>query len=281
MMKRLAEQQQSLTPKGRILGEYILNNPRKAVFMTTRELAETCSVSEATVVRFVNQLDYDSYSAFQQELRDFVDTELTLLDRTDISALQKPGTDRLSRVIFEEMDNLKQFLDTVEMDVLNKAVDQLEKSSSIYVVGSRISFTFAYYLGWSLTKVRQNIHILKGSDSTAIDWLSIAAPGSLVIIVAVSRYPNELIKLGKLARRLDHSLMVITDSPLCPLNQFAHLSLIAPSKHIPFIGSPTTISCITNYLILEMATRDGNRLKAHQEKLEQAYRENDILFNLD
>jgi DNA-binding MurR/RpiR family transcriptional regulator len=281
LMKRLAEQQPSLTPKGRILGDYVINNPRKAVFMTTRELAETCNVSEATVVRFVNQLDYESYSAFQQELRDFVDTELTLLDRTDISALQKPGTDRLSRVIFEEMDNLKQFFDSVEMDVLTKVADHLEKSANIYVIGSRISFTFAYYLGWSLTKVRQNIHILKGSDSAAIDWLSIAEPQSLVVIIAVSRYPNELIKLGKIARRLDHTLLVITDSPLCPLNQFAHLSLIAPSKHIPLIGSPTTISCIINYLILELASRDGSRLKAHQEKLEQAYRENDILFNLD
>jgi len=280
-MKGLAARQQLLTPKGRILGKYILENPRKAVFMTTKELAKTCNVSEATVVRFVNQLDYDSYSSFQQELRDFVDTELTLLDRTDISTLQTPGSDRLGRVIFEEMDNLKQFFETVEMDVLNKVVDHLEKSSTIYVIGSRISFTFAYYLGWSLTKVRQNIHILKGSDSAAIDWLSIAEPQSLVIIIATSRYPNELIKLAKMARRLDHTLLVITDSPLCPLNQFAHLSLIAPSKHIPFIGSPTTISCIINYLVLELASRDGSRLKGHQEKLEQAYRENDILFNLD
>jgi DNA-binding MurR/RpiR family transcriptional regulator len=179
------------------------------------------------------------------------------------------------------MDNLKQFFESVEMDVLNKVVDHLERSPTIYVIGSRISFTFAYYLGWSLTKVRQNIHILKGSDSAAIDWLSIAEPQSLVIIIATSRYPNELIKLGKIARRLDHTLLVITDSSLCPLIQFAHLSLIAPSKHIPFIGSPTTISCIINYLILELASRDGSRLKKHQEKLEQAYRENDILFNLD
>jgi DNA-binding MurR/RpiR family transcriptional regulator len=29
-----------LTPKGRILGEYIITQPRKAVFMTTKELAE-------------------------------------------------------------------------------------------------------------------------------------------------------------------------------------------------------------------------------------------------
>lgn len=281
MMKRLVEQQHALTPKGRVLGKYILDNPRKAVFMTTKELAETCSVSEATVVRFVSQLGYDAYSAFQQALRDFVDTELTLLDRTDLSGVKGPGIDRLSRVLYEEMDNLKQFFESINMVDLNKVVDYLAESKTIYVIGSRLSYTFAYYLGWSLTKVRQNVHILKGSDSAAIDWLSIAEPGSLAVIIATSRYPNELIKLGKIVRRLDHTLLVITDSSLCPLTQFAHLSLIAPSKHIPFIGSPTTISCIINYLVLELASRNGGRLKIHQEKLEQAYRENNILFNLD
>jgi len=249
--------------------------------MTTKELAETCSVSEATVVRFVSQLGYDAYSVFQQALRDFVDTELTLLDRTDLSGVKGPGTDRLSRVLYEEMDNLKQFFESINMVDLNKVVDYLAESKTIYVIGSRLSYTFAYYLGWSLTKVRQNVHILKGSDSAAIDWLSIAEPGSLAVIIATSRYPNELIKLGKIVRRLDHTLLVITDSSLCPLTQFAHLSLIAPSKHIPFIGSPTTISCIINYLALELASRNGGRLKIHQEKLEQAYRENNILFNLD
>jgi DNA-binding MurR/RpiR family transcriptional regulator len=281
MMKRLVEQQHSLTPKGQVLGKYILDNPRKAVFMTTKELAETCSVSEATVVRFVGQLGYQAYSVFQQALRDFVDTELTLLDRTDLSGIKGPGTDRLSRVLYEEMDNLKQFFETIDMDDLNQVVDYLAESKTIYVIGSRLSYTFAYYLGWSLTKVRNKVHILKGSDSAAIDWLSIAEPGSLAVIIATSRYPNELIKLGKIVRRLDHTLLVITDSSLCPLTQFAHLSLVAPSKHIPFIGSPTTISCIINYLVLELASRNGGLLKTHQEKLEQAYRENDILFNLD
>ena len=280
MMKAIVEQQHKLTPKARILGNYILENPRKAIFMTTKELAQTCQVSEATVVRFVSRLGYKGYSEFQQALRDVVDTELTMLDRTDLSSMQAPGSDRLGRVVFEEMENLKLFLETVDTDALRKIVDLLEKPNAVYVVGSRLSFTFAYYLGWSLTKIRSKVHILKGSDSTTIDWLTNASPESLVVIIATTRYPNELIRLGKMVRRLGQTLIVIADSSLCPLNQFAHQSLIAPSKNIPFIGNPTTISCIINYLVLELASRNGVRLKDHQEKLEQIYRENDILFNL-
>jgi len=163
---------------------------------------------------------------------------------------------------------------------LSAAVTTMEENEHIYVVGSRLSYTFAYYLGWSLTKIRQNVQILKGSDSTAIDWLTIAPEESLVIIIATTRYPNELIQLGKLVKRLEKKLLVIADSSLCPLMQSADLSLVAPTKNIPFIGSPTTISCIINYLVQELASRNGLRLEEHQRKLEQIYRENDVLFNL-
>ena len=134
--------------------------------MTTRELSEACGVSEATVVRFVNQLGFGGYGEFLQALRDYVDTGLTLQDRADLPGMKGPG-DRFHKVVFDEMDNLKQFYDSIDMNTMQLFVDSLAKSPWVYVVGSRLSYTFAYYLGWSLTKVRKGVHILNGSDSTA------------------------------------------------------------------------------------------------------------------
>lgn len=280
VIKGIVKQLDTLTPKGKILGSYIIQNPRKAVFMTTKELSEACGVSEATVVRFVGQLGYSGYGDFLQALRDFVDSGLTLPDRVDLPGMKGPGADLLHRVVFEEMNNLRQFYGAIDMQVLGRIVDQLQDSPAVYMIGSRVSYTFAYYLGWSLTKVRRGIHILKGSDSTAIDWLTNAPDNSLVVIITTSRYPNELIKLAKAARRLQHHLLVITDNRLCPVIPFAHLSLVVPSRSIPLIGYPTTISCIINYLVLELVNRQHPELKQHQEKLEQMYLENDVLFNM-
>jgi len=280
VIKGIVNQLDTLTPKGKILGSYIIQNPRKAVFMTTKELSETCGVSEATVVRFVGQLGYGGYGEFLQALRDFVDSGLTLPDRVDLPGMKGPGTDLLHRVVFEEMNNLRQFYESIDMEVLGRIVEQLQDSPAVYVIGSRVSYTFAYYLGWSLTKVRRGVHILKGSDSTAIDWLTNAPDDSLVVIITTSRYPNELIKLGKVARRLQHNLLVITDNTLCPVIPFAHLSLVVPSRSIPLIGYPTTISCIINYLVLELVNRQHPHVNDHQERLEQMYLENDILFNM-
>jgi DNA-binding MurR/RpiR family transcriptional regulator len=280
VIKGIMHQLDALTPKGKILGNYIIQNPRKAVFMTTKELSEACKVSEATVVRFVGQLGYSGYGEFLQALRDFVDSGLTLPDRVDLPGMKGPGTDLLHRVVFEEMNNLRRFYETIDMKALGRIVDLLHTSSAVYAIGSRVSFTFAYYLGWSLTKVRKGVHILKGSDSTSIDWLTNAPENSLVVVITTSRYPNELIRMGKVARRLEHTLLVITDNKLCPVLPFAHLSLVVPSRSIPLIGYPTAISCIINYLALELVNRHHPQLKAHQERLEQMYLENDILFNI-
>jgi DNA-binding MurR/RpiR family transcriptional regulator len=269
-----------LTPKGRILGEYIIAQPRKAVFMTTKELAEACEVSEATVVRFVSGIGYDRYSDFQQVLRDFVDTELTLLDRLDIADMKAPGAVRFRRTVAEEIDNLQQLYHSLDVDTMAAVVDVLDRRVPIHVIGSRLSYTLAYYMGWAMTKVRENIQILKGSDRTTIDWLTIAPADSVVVIIATSRYPNELIRLGKLVKRLGQTLVVITDSATCPVLQFADHQLIAASKLIPFLGSPTPLSCLINYLVHELASRQGDALKGHQAKLEQSYWENDVLFNM-
>jgi DNA-binding MurR/RpiR family transcriptional regulator len=280
VLKGIVSQLDTLTPKGKILGSYIIQNPRKAVFMTTKELSEACGVSEATVVRFVGQLGYGGYGEFLQALRDFVDSEMTLPDRADLTGMKGPGMDLLHRVVFEEMNNLRRFYESVDLQVLERIVGRLQDSPAVYVTGSRVSYTFAYYLGWSLTKVRRGVHILKGSDSTAIDWLTNAPDNSLVTLITTSRYPNELIKLGKVARRLQHQLLVITDNSLCPVIPFAHLSLVVPSRSIPLIGYPATISCIINYLVLELVNRKSPELEEHQERLEQMYLENDVLFNM-
>ena len=280
ILESISQLRNQLTPKGKLLGDYVVGFPRKVVFMTTRELAKSCNVSEATVVRFVSRLGYGTYSQFQQALRDYVDTESTLLERLDMTDPQAPESERFRRIIYQEMDNLKQLLKTLDMEIFDRVIIMLKNSPDIYVIGSRISYAYAYYLGWSLTRIRKNIRILKGSDTTTLDWLGMADPESVVVIVATSRYPNELIKTARYAMRLGIKIVLITDSAKCPLIQFSHESVIAPSRYIPFTGSPMAISCLINFISFELANLVGNDVKEHQKKVEQNYLENDIFFNL-
>lgn len=281
VINKISNKLDTLTPKAQALGTFIMQNPSKAVFMTTKELSEACETSEATVVRFVSTLGYKGYSDFQEALKDFVNTGLSLPDRAAIKGIKEEGTDRLHREILEELNNLKYLYEHIDIDTMNQIVDHLDKSPTVYVVGSRLSYTFAYYLGWSLTKVRKGVHILKGSDSTAFDMLTNAPSNSLVILTTCTRYPNELIKLSKMIRRSGHTLLTIADSNICPVIQFADLSLVVPARSIPFIGNVSGMLVVIQYIVQELASRKGEELADYQKQLEQVFLENDILFNLD
>ncbi len=270
----------SLTPKAQILGNYIMQNPSKAVFMTTKELAQTCDISEATVVRFVSTLGYEGYSDFQNALKDFVNTGLSLPERADIKGIKEHGVDRLHRGVLEELGNLQHLYENISVETMNEFVDQLDKVNTVYVVGSRISYTYAYYLGWSLTKIRKGIHILKGSDSTSFDLLVNANSPSLVILTTSTRYPNELIKLARMIQRSSHTLLTMTDSSICPIIGFSDLSLVVPSRSIPFIGNVSGMLVAIQYIVQELANKRGEVLENYHKQLEQVYLENDILFNL-
>lgn len=270
----------SLTPKGRIIGNYITQNPTKAVFMTIKELADACKTSEATVIRFIDSCGYKGYGDFQQNLKGFLDTGLSLLERGDLQGINKPGINRLNNVVLDELSNLQHLYETIDIKKLEEVVNIISENPTIFVTGSRLSYTFSYFLGWSLSRIRKGVHTIKGSDTTSIDLLANAPEKSLVIMIATTRYPNELIKLARFIRREGHTLLVITDNNMCPMIQFAQHFLQVPINSIAYIGNTSNMMCTLKYMVQEIASRQGDALEEHQKKLEQVYLENDILFNI-
>ena len=283
LYKKIHTQYTNLTGKGKKLAEFVMSHPDKAVFMTTRKLAAAVEVSEATVVRFVRQIDYGSYALFIKALREHIDTELTLIDRNRLANPVIRSEDaEFERITNQDIENIRLMSKNIDLSEVKKILKILKKSDAVYVIGSRLSYAPSYYLGWTMAKIRKNVNILKGSDRTTIDRLVFASQKSAVVIIATSRYPNELIRIGKLVKRHKLKLILLTDGSSCPLIQFSDHTLIAPLKTIPFLGNPASLISLINYLIHTLANTVGEEdLRNHQEKLEQAYLENDILFNFN
>jgi DNA-binding MurR/RpiR family transcriptional regulator len=276
----LNEKYDTLTAKGKRLGDFVLASPDKAVFMTTRQLAAAVNTSEATVVRFVRQLGFNNYAVFINTLRDFIDRELTLVERGRMSHLVAGSDDaELDRLINQDIRSIRAMHKNIDPAVIKAVRNALRSAPAVYVMGSRLSYSSAHYMGWTLSKIRPGVCILNGSDRTSMDQLIFAPPKSVVVVIATSRYPNELVRLGKIPRRQGLSQILITDSAACPLVQFSDHVLITPQKSIPFLGTPVSMISLIHYLLHTLASDMGEALKQHQEKLDQAYLENDIWFN--
>ena len=58
----------TLSKNQKTVANYILKNSKKCVRMTLSELGKECSLSETTIIRFINKLDYKSYQAFRLDM---------------------------------------------------------------------------------------------------------------------------------------------------------------------------------------------------------------------
>ena len=137
-----------LTSKGKILANFVSSNPDKAVFMTTRRLAATVGVSEATVVRFVRQLNLPSYALFIKALRDLIDSELTLIERSRLANNVVHSDDaQLERITNQDIENIRAMSKNIDLSEVKKIRKILKKSEAVYIIGSRLSYAPAYYMG--------------------------------------------------------------------------------------------------------------------------------------
>lgn len=280
LLNILADARETFAGKGKLLAEYVLASPDKAVFMTTRQLGAAAGVSEATVVRFVRQLGFESYAKFISAIRDLIDRKFTLMERERMSHPVSGSEDKeLDRLINQDIADIRAMHKRVDRDQIRTICRILKEAPAVFIMGARLSYSSAHYMGWTMTKIRDQVHILNGSDRTSMDRMVFAPEESVIVIIATSRYPNELIRMGKIARRQKFRQILITDSLSCPLAPLSDHVLIAPLTAIPFLGNPASLVCLIHYLLNSLAAEMGEDLKTHQEKLEQAYRENDIWFN--
>ena len=92
LIHRIESNLKRMSKGQKLISEYILNNYDKAAFMTASKLGETVGVSESTVVRFANMLNYDGYPKLQKALQAVSYTHLDVYKRQFLYLVRSKST---------------------------------------------------------------------------------------------------------------------------------------------------------------------------------------------
>ncbi len=282
ILRRIVEASDQLTPKQRTLADYVARSYQKVAFMTAKELSLACKVSEATVIRFVNALGFSGYGEFVKLLQGIVNARLTLADRVQLQELERRDEpDVFRQVMLGELSNVKELCQHLDAKTFRQVVRVLTQASRVDVVGGRDSHGLAFYLAWSLQRIRPGVRLLEGTQEFAVDQLTMELDPGALVAVGMARYPNSLINLTRYAKDFGFQVVVITDSVISPLVALSDLSLIAPSQRFGVASYLSAASCLINGLVTEVAQQNPQETKRHQEKLERVYREQRIFYDLE
>ena len=275
----------NFSPKNRALANFVVQNYRRVAFMTARQLAQECGVSESTVIRSVTPLGFTGYPEFLRSLQGIVGYELTAVERFEATPADKKRKPRrraekslVKKTILTEIHNLRKLYDHFSEEDFDRAVEEIIKARQIAIIGFRVSASLAMYFGYLLKKIKEVVIVLNESGSGVYDQLGILEKDCLIIAIGLRRYPIELIDVLKYCKSHNLKILALTDSMVSPVAALADVIQVVEYEGESFVDTFAAPVCLINGLIAEAAMKNKRKSLGMLDRLERIAEEKKIYY---
>jgi DNA-binding MurR/RpiR family transcriptional regulator len=265
----------------KLIAEYILKHYDKAAFMTAAKLGTSVGVSESTVVRFANELDFSGYPKLQKALQELIKTRLTTVQRIELSNDFVSEETALKGVLKSDMENIRATLEKINHKNFEEVVNSIFKAKKIYIIGLRSSTALAEFLGFYLNLILDNVKVVGYGISDIFEQMINISEDDLLIGIGFPRYSARTIEALNFAQSRGTKVVALTDSLLSPLASKAEYTLIAQSNMASFVDSLVAPMSVINALIIAVGMREKEKISNTFNELESIWEEYQVYSYVD
>lgn len=277
ILKFIDENMRSFSKGQKKIAEYIKEHYDKAAYMTAAKLGQAVGVSESTVVRFVIEFGFDGYPDFQKSLKDLVRTNLTSVQRVEVTNNLIGDSDVLDKVLNSDMAKIKRTADGIDKISFENAIKNISRAKNIYIIGVRASSYLAGFLNYSLRMIFDNVRMVQTTSGSEIyEQMMNIGEGDTLIAVSFPRYSRTVIKGVEYAHKKGADVIALTDSRESPIAENADELLVAQSDMASFADSLVAPMSVINALIVAVSRENSEMLSERLHRLEEVWDEYDV-----
>lgn len=255
-----------LRPSEQRIADLFLSDPATTAGYSVAELAQRCSTSTTSVVRFCKRMGYEHV----RELRNHVlrDVERETFDTAalpDVSGdIDRNDTlaDIVAKVSLAETLSLADTAKVLDTGALRASVDAITAATRVDIFGVGASSIVGLDLQRKLTRIGRTA--LEWSDPHAA-WTSAATlqPGNVAIAVSHSGATTDTIEFLMLARRSGATTIAITNHAGAPLAGQADIVLTTAARETGFrsgaLGSRIAQLMVVDCIFIGVAQSNYDR----------------------
>ncbi len=268
-----------LSPKKRRVADYIIKDHKKVFLMTAREIAEECQVSEPTIMRFANDLGFSGYIDFVHYMKGLLHIELTAVERLQKASRQPSEFDTLNKYSQNAIRNIENLRNNISEKDLKKVAKTIFKAETVYVVGYRASAALAYYFGYLLKKIKNNVFLDTSLSWNIRDLIIRNGKSRLMFVIAFPRYPRKTIELMELAAKYGVKIIGLSDTPKSPIITLSDQYIIIDLESVSFIDPFGHIMTYLAALIHEITFLDNKKAAEYLSKFDDGMRISDEFYS--
>jgi DNA-binding MurR/RpiR family transcriptional regulator len=247
-----------LTPQLRRVADCLLHNGTRSCFFNVRELAVAAGVSPSAVVRFARELGYEGFQSFKDHLQHTVRVRLSASDRVSKTVRSLRKSSILEQVFEQDRALINQTLFLVSRENFDRAVRDVIRARTLYLIGEKSSFSLAYFLYYRLSRLGVRCKLLHFGGSMVFAELADLRKGDVLLAVGFRKIPHEVCMAVQLAREKGVVTLTVTSQAASPL-AVADVVLYADRGAEEEIQSVTAAMTLCHALIVAVAAKTSRR----------------------
>lgn len=273
LLRRLERELPSFGKVQRKVADYIIREPMEAAFSTINQLANTCQVSTATVIRVATSLGYPKFSDFQRDLREYLRTRSAPPERFALHnvmlAEQAPPSGELFQSISSViLNNIQKTIQGLSLETAGQIVDKIISADHIYVCGSRGSRCFADYLALHLNRMFFKADIVSSDDHMMPERLHQVTEKNLFLVGAMSRYTAFTVEAARAFKQRGATVVAIIDSYDSPIAPYVDHQIIIHRDSFDYHNSTIAMIYIADVLIGMCCAKAETEIQKNLEEME-------------
>ena len=228
------------------LGEFVLSDPAKVVYLTITELARESGTSEASVTRLCRTLGCKGYNEFKMALA---------LDLRQVQFVEHGG-DEIDNVVNESVQAIQDTAKLLDRTLLEAAALALHQAQSVQIYGVAASAILGEYLHYKLLRLGKPAQLFSDMHRAAMNATTLSK-NTLVVAISSSGSTRDLLHVVKLARKQGVRVVALSNTPRSPLASLSDIQLVAAKPEGPLsagalnakVGVMLLIELLTTSLI--------------------------------
>ena len=264
VIEQIDQRYDRLTKNQRKVADYLKGNLVNAAFMTITELSSHTGISASTITRFVKALGYTSYSDFQNSVQDIARQEITPVKEFRFWVSEKTDKD----VLYDQIEEGKKALDNLysreTYKTMVKACDVINRGRYIYILGSRSTFSMAYFFYHFLKRVKPNVTLIENRNDDISILLQYATAQDVLVVIGYPKYTKFTLQILDFLKELGCKTISITDAITSPLAKRSDYVIVAKNRlKLYFV---TTITILNTLLVMISRTNPEAHIRLFEEE---------------
>lgn len=220
------------------IADYVLANAESVPFMSITELADECSVAEASIHRFCNTLKVKGYQEFKMRLSISIKDGMGSDSENGRAGSVVPlasENELFSQILNYHINAIREtnaLLDKAEID---KTVQLMTEAGNIYFMGVGNSMTTALEAQGKFLHITPKVSCIMDAHMQSM-LASMLSERDMVVIISYSGATTDTVNIANIAKKAGARVAAITRYPKSALTKFADTVLICGSKEGPLEG---------------------------------------------